>query len=84
MNTQYSFVFTDETTRRRLLQVDIVYPSQYQFQNWRALLLTDEGDVCGLAVVDPLLGVDPQPGKFGENIDGFERLQVVDEDIGDP
>ena len=37
----------------------------------------DEGDVGGLAVVDPL------PGQFGENINCLEAFQVVDEDVWD-
>ena len=38
----------------------------------------DEGDVGGLAVVDPL------PGQFGENINCLEGFQVVDEDVRKP
>ena len=44
----------------------------------------DEGDAGGLAVVDPLRGVNPQPSEFRENINGFECFQVVDENIGNP
>ena len=44
----------------------------------------DEGDVGGLAVVDPLPGVYPQSGQFGEHINCLEGLQVVDEDIREP
>ena len=44
----------------------------------------DEGDAGGLAVVDPLLGVYPKTGKFGEDVNCFECLQVVDENIGNP
>ena len=44
----------------------------------------DEGDAGGLAVVDPLPGVYPQPSKFRQNINSFECLQVVDENIGNP
>ena len=34
----------------------------------------DEGDAGGLAVVDPLLGVYPKAGKFGEDVNCFECL----------
>ena len=44
----------------------------------------DEGDVCRLAVVDPLPGVYPQPSQFRQNIDCFESLKVVNEDVGNP
>ena len=44
----------------------------------------DEGDVGGLAVVDPLPGVYPQSGQFGENINCLEGFQVVDEDVRKP
>ena len=44
----------------------------------------DEGDVGGLAVVDPLPGVYPQSGQFGENINRLEGFQVVDEDVRKP
>jgi hypothetical protein len=33
---------------------------------------TDEGDVGGLAVVDPLPPVYPQTGQLGENRDSLE------------
>ena len=46
--------------------------------------LTNEGDVCGLAVVDSLLSVYPQPRQLGENLDSLECFQVVDEDVGNP
>ena len=49
-----------------------------------ALRLTNEGDVGGLAVVDPLLGVNPEPRQLGENLDSLECFQVVDEDVGNP
>ena len=48
-------------------------------QHW-----ADEGDAGGLAVVDPLPGVYPQSGQFGENINCFECFQVVNENIGNP
>ena len=35
-------------------------------------------------VVDLLLVVDPQPGKFWKHVDDLERLEVVDEDVGHP
>ena len=38
----------------------------------------------GLAVVDPLPGVYPQSGQFGENINCLEGFQVVDEDVRKP
>ena len=44
----------------------------------------DEGDVGGLAVVDPLPGVYPQSSQFGENINCLEGFQVVDEDVWNP
>ena len=44
----------------------------------------DEGDAGGLAVVDPLPGIYPQPCKLGENINSLEGFQVVDEDVGNP
>ena len=44
----------------------------------------DEGDVGGLAVVDPLPGVYPQSGQFGENINCLEGFQVVDKDVWNP
>ena len=46
--------------------------------------LTNEGDVCGLAVVDTLLSVNPEPRQLGENLDSLECFQVVDEDVGNP
>ena len=46
--------------------------------------LTNEGDVCGLAVIDPLLGVNPETRQLGENLDSLECFQVVDEDVGNP
>ena len=44
----------------------------------------DEGDVGGLAVVDPLAAIYPQSSKLGENINSLEGFQVVDEDVGNP
>ena len=44
----------------------------------------DEGDVGGLAVVDPLVPVNPQASKLGENRNSLEGLEVVDEDVGNP
>ena len=44
----------------------------------------DEGDVGGLAVVDPLPGVYPQSGQFGENINCFKGFKVVDKDVRKP
>jgi hypothetical protein len=44
----------------------------------------DEGDVGGLAVVDPLPSVYPQSGQFRENINCLEGFQVVDEDVWNP
>ena len=40
--------------------------------------------MCGLAVVDTLLGVYPESRQLGQHLDGLEGLQVVDEDVGDP
>ena len=45
---------------------------------------TDEGDVRCLAVIDSLVGVNPQPSKLRQHVDCFERFQVVNEDIRDP
>ena len=45
---------------------------------------TDEGDVGGLAVVDPLAAIYPQSSKLGENINSLEGFQVVDEDVRKP
>ena len=44
----------------------------------------DEGDVGGLAVVDPLAAIYPQSSKLGENINSLEGFQVVDEDVRKP
>ena len=44
----------------------------------------NEGDVGCLAVVHPLPPVYPQPSKLGQNRDGLESFQVVDEDVWDP
>ena len=44
----------------------------------------NEGDVGGLAVVDPLGAIYPQSCKLGENINSLEGFQVVDEDVGNP
>ena len=38
----------------------------------------------GLAVVDPLVPVNPQASKLGENRNSLEGLEVVDEDVGNP
>ena len=38
----------------------------------------------GLAVVDPLPGVYPQSGQFGDNFNCLEGFQVVDEDVWNP
>ena len=46
--------------------------------------LTNEGDVCGLAVVDSLLSVYPQPRQLGENLDSLECFQIVNKDIWYP
>ena len=45
---------------------------------------TDEGDVGGLAVVDPLPPVYPQSGQLGEDRDCAESFQVVNKYIGNP
>ena len=42
----------------------------------------NKGDVGGLGVEDALVGVDPQPGHFVENVDDLVGLEVVDENIG--
>ena len=34
--------------------------------NITLMRLTNEGDVCGLAVVDTLLSVNPEPRQLGE------------------
>ena len=44
----------------------------------------DEGDVRGLRVEDGVLGRDPQPRVLGQHLDHLERLEVVDEDVGQP
>ena len=43
-----------------------------------------EGDVGGLAVVDPLPPVYPQTSQLGQNINSLEGFQVVYEDVWDP
>ena len=45
---------------------------------------TDEGDVCGLAVVDPLPRVHPETSELGEDLDCLECLEIVDENVGNP
>ena len=45
---------------------------------------TDEGDVCCLTVIYSLVGVNPQTSKLRQDVDGFERFQVVDKDIWEP
>ena len=52
--------------------------------NITLMRLTNEGDVCGLTVVDSLLSINPKTRQFGENINSSKRLEVVDKDIGDP
>ena len=52
--------------------------------NITLMRLTNEGDVCGLAVIDTLLSVNPEPRQLGENLDSLECFQVVDEDVGNP
>ena len=46
--------------------------------------VANEGDVGGLAVVDPLAAIYPQSSKLGENINSLEGFQVVDEDVRKP
>ena len=45
---------------------------------------TDEGDVGGLAVVNPLLGIHPEPRQLRQHFYCLESLEVVDEDVWDP
>lgn len=51
---------------------------------WVGAGLTYKCYVCGLAVVDSLLSINPKTRQLRENINSSKRLEVVDKDIGDP
>lgn len=43
-----------------------------------------ERDVRGLRVQDGVLGRHPQPRVLRQHLDHFERLEIVNEDVGQP
>ena len=45
---------------------------------------TDECDVGSLAVVNPLVCIDPESGKFRKNLDSLECFQIVNENVWYP